>query len=142
MTQQGRGGCSPEARVLIIDDDITMSSLLRTLLELEGYTVLESREWDDLAKSIISQSPDVVIMDYILPGVEGLEVLSDLNSQNRENHFRIIMTSGMNVEEECLEAGANSFILKPYAPDALLIKVCEELNAVRENDPPASEEKR
>ncbi len=107
-------------KVLIVDDDPTMTTLLHTLLELEGYQVATVEDWTDIAGTAIHTNPDVVLMDYYLPGTDGKKVLMTLRSTPGYEHISIIMTSGMDREYECLEAGADAFLLKPYAPEYLL----------------------
>lgn len=113
-------GKSPTVKVFIIDDDPTMVTLLHTLLELEGYQVTTTEDWADIAGAALKANPDVVLMDYFLPGTDGSKVLLALRSTPGYEHLGIIMTSGMDREDECLEAGADAFLLKPYSPDHLL----------------------
>jgi len=113
-------GKPPTVKVFIIDDDPTMVTLLHTLLELEGYQVTTTEDWDDIAGAALKANPDVVLMDYFLPGTDGSKVLLGLRSTPGYEHLSIIMTSGMDREDECLEAGADAFLLKPYSPDHLL----------------------
>ena len=107
-------------KVFVIDDDPTMVTLLHTLLELEGYQVATAENWTDIAGAAMKAKPDIVLMDYFLPGTDGREVLRALRSTPGYEHISIIMTSGMDREHECLEAGADAFLLKPYSPDHLL----------------------
>lgn len=113
-------GKSPTVKVFIIDDDPTMVTLLHTLLELEGYQVTTTEDWADIAGAALKANPDVVLMDYFLPGTDGGKILMALRSTPGYEHISIIMTSGMDREDECLEAGADAFLLKPYSPDHLL----------------------
>ncbi len=118
-------GKPPTVKVLVIDDDPTMVTLLHTLLELEGYQVATVEDWADVAGAAMKANPDVVLMDYFLPGTDGGKVLMALRSTPEYEHLRIIMTSGMNREDECLEAGADAFFLKPYSPEHLLETIRE-----------------
>lgn len=113
-------GTPISVKVLVIDDDPTMVALLHTLLELEGYQVITAEDWGDIAGAAMKVNPDVVLMDYFLPGTDGKKVLMALRSMPGYEHISIIMTSGMDREDECLEAGADAFLLKPYSPDHLL----------------------
>ena len=113
-------GKPPTVKVFVVDDDPTMVTLLHTLLELEGYQVATAEDWADIAGAAMKAKPDVVLMDYFLPGTDGGKVLMALRSTPGYEHISIIMTSGMDREDECLEAGADAFLLKPYSPDHLL----------------------
>ena len=116
------------ARLLVIDDDATMVSLLQTLLELEGYEVMIAHDWGDIPGTAKRANPDLVLLDYYLPGLEGTEVIAALREMQDLKDTRIIVTSGMNLEEECLRAGGNAFILKPYSPDTLLEIITKQLS--------------
>ncbi|NIS82090.1 MAG: response regulator [Anaerolineales bacterium] len=107
-------------KVLIIDDDRTMVSLLTTLLEMDGFEVAEVRNWGAILETVRSELPDLVLMDFFLPQIEGLEVITQMRGDPELADIRIIMTSGMDVSDQCLDAGADTFLLKPYTPDQLL----------------------
>jgi len=113
-------GKPPTVKVFVVDDDPTMVTLLHTLLELEGYQVATAEDWADIAGAAMKANPDVLLMDYFLPGTDGGKILMALRSTPGYEHISIIMTSGMDREDECLEAGADAFLLKPYSPDHLL----------------------
>lgn len=107
-------------KVLIIDDDRTMVSLLTTLLEMDGFEVAEIRDWGAILDTVRTEFPDLVLMDFFLPQIEGLEVIEQMRSDPELADIRIVMTSGMDVSDQCMAAGANAFLLKPYTPDQLL----------------------
>ena len=112
-------------KILVIDDDPTMVALLQTLLELEGYQVVAAVDWENLTGVALRENPDLVLMDYYLPGIDGRTVLDEFRSNPKFAHLGIIMTSGMDRSDECLDAGADAFLLKPYAPDHLLSTIRE-----------------
>jgi CheY-like chemotaxis protein len=114
-------------KVLIVDDDRTMVSLLRTLFELQGYQVHTALHRDQVAKGLREDKPDVVLMDVFLSGLDGLELLREMRAQPDLASVRVIMTSGMDVEDQAMEAGAHAFLLKPYTPDQLLELVQDTL---------------
>lgn len=109
-------------KILIIDDDSTMSHLLTTLLKIEKYDV--SKQIDiqpDLIVEHVSQiQPDIIIMDIHLHGINGLEIVKLLKSNNITSQAKIIVSSGDNQVEQAYEAGADNFFLKPYMPADLL----------------------
>lgn len=114
-------------RILIVDDDDTMVSLLRTLLELDGYDVIDSQEWESITKVIAEQKPDLVLMDCILPQSNGLDILGKIRSQPIFDQTAVIMTSGLDMEYRCRSLGANGFLLKPYPPEQLLNMINEHI---------------
>lgn len=114
-------------KILIIDDDETMVSLLRTLLELDGYEVIDSREWDGILDVMRQEKPALVLMDCILPRSSGLDILGKIRSQPELDQTAVIMTSGLDMEYRCQALGANGFLLKPYPPEQLLNLIREHI---------------
>ena len=115
------------SKVLIVDDDHTMVSLLATLLELDGFEVIPSTEAGDLEQNLHKEQPDLLIMDVFMTNGDGIELLRKVRATPEFKRLPVIMTSGMDVEEQCLEAGANGFMLKPYSPPDLLSMIRENL---------------
>lgn len=112
-------GWGKSKKVMIVDDDRTMNSLLKTLLELDGFTVVVSPRGDLALPTALSEQPNVILMDVHIAEVDGLTVLRQIR-QHPDLHFLpVIMSSGMDMEIECRAAGADAFILKPYPPDQL-----------------------
>ncbi|MGD8458265.1 MAG: response regulator [Anaerolineales bacterium] len=108
------------ARVLLIEDDPTMLSLLNTLLEIEGYEVVQLENFDNVLESVRSISPDVILMDVHLEDIDGLSILESIRKENVFEGIKVIMSSGMDFNDESLLKGANGFLLKPYMPDELI----------------------
>ena len=120
------------AKILIIEDDMTMFSLLTTLLQMEGFDVAGVRDWRKIIETVHAESPDLVLMDYVLPDVDGIEVMKRIRAQPNLSSLKIMLTSGMDVSEECIEAGADSFLQKPYTPDQLMDLININLGGRRE----------
>jgi two-component system response regulator MtrA len=115
------------AKVMIVDDDRTMVSLLKILLEMEGMVVASSPPAESILDQIRLEKPDIILMDVFLPGVDGLEVLTELRASPGLSATRVVMTSGMDLGDQCLAAGANAFLLKPYTPEQLIAMVRQNL---------------
>jgi len=109
-----------KAKVLVVDDDQTMTQLLSTLLGMEGYQVATIQDWARVLDTVQHERPDIVIMDRFLPQSDGIELVKGIRSDPSTTSMKILMTSGMDTEELCLQAGADAFLLKPYSPDQLL----------------------
>ena len=114
-------------KVLIVDDDKTMVSLLKTLLEMDGFEVAEIHDWSTVVEEIKAEMPDLVIMDYFLPQLEGLDIVVDMRKDPDLASIRIIMTSGMDLSERSLAAGVDDFLLKPYTPEQLTASIHQRL---------------
>ena len=107
-------------KVLIVDDDESITSLLITLMKLEGYEAFESRDWAGLPSICIDEKPDLVLMDCNLSDRNGLDILAKIRSNPLLVNLPIIMTSGVDLSDESKLNGADGFLLKPYSPDLLL----------------------
>jgi CheY-like chemotaxis protein len=108
------------AKVLLAEDDPTMVSLLKTLLKLEGYEVQALDVHSDVSAVVQREKPHALFMDVHLGGQSGMEILDSIRRQKELSGVRIVMTSGLNVKEECINRGANAFLLKPFMPDDLI----------------------
>ena len=108
------------AKILLAEDDATMVSLLKTLLNMEGFEVIALDAASDVAAAVQMEKPDAVFMDVHLGEQSGMKILETIRNNQETAHVRVIMTSGMNVKEECIQGGANAFLLKPFMPDDLL----------------------
>lgn len=108
------------AKVLLAEDDPTMLSLLRTLLKMEGFEVLALNSDSDVPAAVEREKPDVLLMDVRLGDQNGLDILGSIRRNQELSGLRVVMTSGLNVRDECLGQGANAFLLKPFMPDDLL----------------------
>ena len=104
---------------MIVDDDRTMNSLLKTLLELDGYQVVLAPRGDLVLSTALAEKPDAVLMDVHLAETDGMDLLRDMRRHPVLSDLPVIMSSGMDVQVECERAGASAFILKPYSPDLL-----------------------
>ena len=105
--------------IMLAEDDQTMVSLLRTLLGMEGYEVIALEMGDDIFDAVKINQPDILLLDVHLPAVNGLDVLDQLRSNPETKGISVVMTSGLNLETECMRHGASEFLLKPYMPDDL-----------------------
>ena len=115
-------------RVLLAEDDFTMVSLLKTLLKMEGYEVIALDADADVIQAVRAQKPDVLLMDVHLFSQSGLDILEQVRESDDINDVRILMSSGSNVKEECLNRGANGFLMKPYMPDDLFKQLKQVLS--------------
>lgn len=118
-------------KVMLIDDDENMLSLLDTLLALEGYEVSklggdQSLEGPEIQYAIGREEPDLLMMDVHLNqvnGLDGFDLLRKLRRAPDLAGMKILISSGMDFSDKCIREGADGFVLKPYMPEELLIKI-------------------
>ena len=115
-------------RIMLAEDDHTMVTLLTTLLNMEGYQVVALSVDDDVYDAVRNDRPDVLLLDVHLPYVNGLDVMDQLRENDETRDVKVVMTSGLNLELECKNHGADDFLLKPYMPDDLLTILRRNIN--------------
>ncbi|MFN3762061.1 MAG: PleD family two-component system response regulator [Anaerolineae bacterium] len=116
-------------KIVIVDDDPHMSRLMRTLFELEGFEVVTTQRYQDILPVIQEARPDAVLMDVRVQGRETLDVVRQMRREPDLTNIPVVMTSGMDYQRQCLEAGANCFLLKPFIPDEMVRMVGTLLRA-------------
>jgi CheY-like chemotaxis protein len=116
--------------ILICEDEAALRELVRAILGPE-YTFAEASGGDEALDLIRRLRPDLVVLDLMLPGKSGLEVLAELRSDTRSGETPVVVvTAWTHAEEAVLAAGADRFIPKPFEPEVLQETV-EELLAAR-----------
>jgi DNA-binding response OmpR family regulator len=112
------------ARVLVIEDDPTMAEVLLAYLGRAGYQVTWSADGSQAAQVWQRTVPDVVILDIMLPGLSGLELLR--RRRRSGDHAAVIMLSARGEEEDRLvglETGADDYVVKPFSPREVVLRV-------------------
>ncbi|MCM8780667.1 MAG: response regulator [Candidatus Omnitrophica bacterium] len=113
-------------KILIVDDDPDIRDVLRLTLSEENYTILEAQDGEEALKIIKTKSPDLVLLDYKLPKIDGREVLHRVRKDILLRHLPIIMVTGKgDVDDKVdgIEAGADDYIVKPFEPKELLARI-------------------
>ena len=112
-------------KVMLIEDDPTMVSLLTTLLDLEGFMVHapSDHQMAGLLSAIIDEHPQIALVDVNLRTGSGLDLVREIRHAPEIKDIRILMSSGLNLKQECMQAGADGFIMKPFMPDELIMLI-------------------
>lgn len=105
-----------KGKILIAEDDPNMLTLLTILLNLEDFDVVTLGGEDDVQQAVRREQPDVLLMDVHLLQQSGLDILEQIRRADDTRFTRVIMSSGSNLEQECLQRGADHFLPKPYRP--------------------------
>ncbi len=113
-----------KAHVLIVDDDPRITELLRRTLAYEGYSVAVAASGDEALARTLEHPPDVIVLDVMLPGVDGLEVARRLRAAG-DNVPILMLTARDAVADRVsgLEAGADDYLIKPFAPEELVARI-------------------
>jgi excisionase family DNA binding protein len=118
---------APESRsgpiVLIVDDDERLREYVRVNLEMEGYTVHEAGSGEEGMKVLDELRPDLVLLDVMMPKVDGWEMLQLMHERHGVGSIPVVMFSGKVDEaaaDEAAERGAQGFIGKPFDPQELI----------------------
>lgn len=124
------GASRAGGRILIVDDEPHIRRLLATRLEAEGYEVFEARDGAEGLSRLDRDAPDLVLLDIMMPGQNGLEVLSSIRAHpSRSDVPVVILTAkGQDTDREtAIAGGATDFITKPFSPMKLLGLIREVL---------------
>jgi CheY-like chemotaxis protein len=116
-------------KILIVDDDRATSTLLRTLFQIEGYEGIINPRPEEVVDQVKREHPNLILMDVHLADIDSINILAAIRADKSIGAVPVIMTSGMDVEEKCLNAGASAFIMKPFKPSDLLQLIRQQLVA-------------
>ena len=109
--------------VLIVDDSPTERQVAMTLLQKEGYAVTTAVDGEDALEKIAADQPPLIVLDIVLPKMNGYQVLRALKSSPETRNIKVILVSSKNQDADRfwgLKQGADDYITKPY-PDAALL---------------------
>jgi len=113
-------------RILVVDDNADMLDLLRLTLKTAGFCIATATNGIDALKKARSMSPDVIILDLVLPELDGFAVCETLRRGAETSHIPVILLTGLHSQFARLagmESGATEFITKPTSMDELVDKV-------------------
>ncbi len=111
----------PKPRILLIDDEERIVNFLALKLKVSGYEVVCARNGEKGLEIARDSAPDLVLLDIIMPGIDGLEVLRRLRKFS--DMPVIVLSAKEHIAEEVLALGANSYMSKPFNPDDLIAKI-------------------
>ncbi len=129
---QRSAGVKP--RILVVEDETALVEILRYNLEKEGFEVTAAADGDDALAAINDQAPDLVILDWMLPHVSGLEICRQVRRKSETRDLPIIMLTARGEEADRvrgLEVGADDYIAKPFSPSELVARVRAVLRRAR-----------
>ncbi|MEA2780346.1 MAG: two-component system, OmpR family, phosphate regulon response regulator PhoB [Rhodospirillaceae bacterium] len=120
--------------VLVVEDEAALVTLLRYNLEREGFGVAEARDGEEAMLQIAEQMPDLVLLDWMLPLMSGIEVCRQLRRLPETRRLPIVMLTARGEEGDKLrglDAGADDYVTKPFSPSELIARLRAVLRRAR-----------
>jgi len=124
------------AKVLVVDDDVTVREVVVSYLRAGGHSVVEAADGEAALRAMRSDPADLVVLDLMMPGIDGLEVCRRLRASS---DVPIIMLTALGAEVDRvvgLESGADDYVTKPFSPRELVLRVEALLRRVGEKAKP------
>jgi two-component system phosphate regulon response regulator PhoB len=140
MTAGARTMKEVKPRILIVEDEDAQAEMLRYNLEREGFEPVVARDGDEALMQVDEHQPDLVVLDWMLPGTSGLAVCQRMRKRRETRPVPVIMVTARGEEGDRvrgLEAGADDYVVKPFSPSELVARVRAVL---RRSRPALSEE--
>ena len=114
------------ARILIADDDPLLRALLQHKLAAEDHQVLVAEHGGEVAALVVDHAPDLIVLDAMMPVMDGFEVLRRLKADERTHHIPVVMLTALKREQDvvgALQLGAADYLAKPFIPDELVQRI-------------------
>ena len=115
-----------KSKVLIVEDDAALNEMLRFMLERNGYKTLQAQDTAEADQCLAKSIPDVILLDWMLPGMDGVEYARKLKSHPLTTDISIIMLTAKGEEEDKiqgLDCGADDYVTKPFSTNELLARI-------------------
>ena len=122
------------AKVLVVEDEHALSELLSYNLTKEGFTVAVAADGEDALYMVEEDAPDIVLLDWMLPNVSGVEICRQLRARNQTRDIPIIMLTARGEEEDRvrgLQTGADDYLTKPFSMSELVARMRAVLRRAR-----------
>ena len=116
----------PKERILVVDDEEDILELVRFNLAKDGYQVKAVASGEDGLREARASQPDLIVLDLMLPGLDGLEVCKNLKGDPKTKDIPVVMLTATGTEADVvtgLELGADDYVVKPFSPRVLIARV-------------------
>jgi two-component system alkaline phosphatase synthesis response regulator PhoP len=116
----------PKERILVVEDEEDILELIRYNLVKEGYQVTGALSGEDALKKARIEAFDLIVLDLMLPGIDGLDVAKKLKNEKKTGHVPIVMLTAKGEEADIvtgLELGADDYVTKPFSPRVLIARI-------------------
>jgi len=115
-----------KAVILIVEDDSAIQEMLSHAMSKEGWKIIQAANGEDGLKTLRTKKVDCILLDIMLPGIDGLKVLKKIREIDQCKSVPIIMTTAKGEESDIvtgLELGADDYVVKPYSPKVLIARI-------------------
>ena len=137
MSAPDNSGTRP-ARILVVDDEPNNRLLLTVMLAPDGYDVVTAAAGEEALAMIAQHAPDLIVLDVMMPGMDGYQVAARIKSEDATRHIPIIMLTALNDRNSMmhgLNAGAEQFLTKPVVRAELSLRVRNLLRLTESPEP-------
>lgn len=113
-------------RILVVEDETAIREMICFVLEQNGFQPIEAEDYDSALSFLIDPYPDLVLLDWMIPGGSGLQVIKQMKRESNTRDIPIIMLTAKGEEEDKvqgLETGADDYVIKPFSPKELVARV-------------------
>jgi len=124
-------------KILIVEDEKDIIKMIEYNLKKEGFKVIDARDGEDALDLSLREHPDIILLDLMLPGIDGLEVCKTLKKESKTSSIPIIMLTAKSQESDKvvgLELGADDYITKPFSPRELIARIKAVLRRATEKE--------
>jgi two-component system phosphate regulon response regulator PhoB len=121
-------------KVLLVEDEPAQREVLSYNLQSEGFDVVTAADGDEAMLPVDEEAPDIIVLDWMLPGISGIEICRRLKSKSQTRAIPVLMLSARSEEVDRvrgLETGADDYVVKPYSVLELMARVRNQLRRVR-----------
>jgi DNA-binding response OmpR family regulator len=115
-----------KGKILVVDDEIYIVHILDFSLGMEGYEVVTALDGEQALEKVKSEKPDLIVLDIMMPKLDGYEVCKNVKSSAETQHIPVILLSakGRNVDQKLgFDVGADDYITKPFSPRKLVERI-------------------
>jgi DNA-binding response OmpR family regulator len=115
-------------KILLVDDDTGLTQLLQLVFESRGFGVTLAYNGEEALEILEKELPEVILLDLMMPDVNGVEVCRQVRANPRMSHIPIIVLTariGEEIQQEAMDAGATDYLVKPIRPSDLIRRVRE-----------------
>jgi len=114
------------AKILVIDDNRLHRAMITSILKEEGHAIVEAEDGREALTKVASENPDLIVLDWLMPGVDGAEICRRLKADAFLQHIPVLMLTVLDSrfdKVKALEIGADGYLAKPFHPEELTVQV-------------------